>query len=233
MIKLFPVVVLLGSISLVLCAPASSIAVDGQITTFSIPKSNSDSFQNEVKSVLPNALRNLPGTRSEFFAQYDPTDPNTSQFVVYGSYIDRTARTDDFVKTIPPIITQSNNQANHQQFNILANKVGPTDLTQNNLGLLVFFNAKDDASIPAVRKFLASAIPLVQAEPGTVNWIALEFPGTRNFAIFDSFPNEDSRNAHLNGKVAAALFAQVGVILDKNTPVMINKTTISFVGGNQ
>jgi hypothetical protein len=52
-----------------------------------------------------------------------------------------------FVLTLTTLAQFAFTEANHQQFNILANKVGPNDLTQNNLGLLVFFNAKDDASV--------------------------------------------------------------------------------------
>ena len=52
--------------------------------------------------------------------------------------------------------------------------------------------------------FLTSALPLVEAEPGTRTWYAIqEGPGA--FAIFDTFDDEAGRDAHLNGLVAAAL----------------------------
>lgn len=47
----------------------------------------------------------------------------------------------------------------------------------------------------------------MQAEPATLDWYALEFPDTNSFAIVDFFAAEEGREAHLNGKVAAALFA--------------------------
>jgi quinol monooxygenase YgiN len=52
--------------------------------------------------------------------------------------------------------------------------------------------------------FLRSAVPLVDAEPGTISWFAIQ-EGPAKFAIFDTFDDEAGRNAHLNGKVAAAL----------------------------
>jgi quinol monooxygenase YgiN len=52
--------------------------------------------------------------------------------------------------------------------------------------------------------FLRSAVPLVNAEPGTTTWFALQ-EGPASFAIFDTFDDEAGRDAHLNGKVAAAL----------------------------
>ena len=55
-----------------------------------------------------------------------------------------------------------------------------------------------------VAEFLRSALPLVEAEPGTITWYALQ-EGPSSFAIFDTFDDEAGREAHLNGKVAAAL----------------------------
>lgn len=52
--------------------------------------------------------------------------------------------------------------------------------------------------------FLRNALPLVNAEPGTVSWFAIQ-EGPSKFAIFDTFDDEAGRDAHLNGKVAAAL----------------------------
>ena len=55
-----------------------------------------------------------------------------------------------------------------------------------------------------VADFLRSAVPLVNAEPGTKTWFAIK-EGPSRFAIFDTFDDEAGRDAHLKGKVAAAL----------------------------
>jgi quinol monooxygenase YgiN len=55
-----------------------------------------------------------------------------------------------------------------------------------------------------VADFLTSALPLVNAEAGTRTWYVIQ-EGTSSFAIFDTFDDEAGRDAHLNGKVAAAL----------------------------
>src|ERR1700732_3891559 len=65
-----------------------------------------------------------------------------------------------------------------------------------------------------VADFLKSALPLVDAEPGTVTWFAIQ-EGPSSFAIFDTFNDEAGREAHLNGKVAAALMAKAGELLAK------------------
>lgn len=45
-------------------------------------------------------------------------------------------------------------------------------------------------------------------------WYAIEFTGTNQFGIVDLFPSEEGRDAHLSGKVAAALFASVEELFD-------------------
>jgi quinol monooxygenase YgiN len=67
-----------------------------------------------------------------------------------------------------------------------------------------------------VADFLRSAVPLVNAEPGTRSWYAIQ-EGPSHFAIFDTFDDEAGRDAHLNGKVAAALMekAQSGDLFAK------------------
>lgn len=59
----------------------------------------------------------------------------------------------------------------------------------------------------AVVNFLKSGLPLVAQEPATTAWFAIRM-GPTTFGIFDAFPDEAGRTAHLSGKVAAALMAQ-------------------------
>lgn len=62
--------------------------------------------------------------------------------------------------------------------------------------------------------FLKSAQPLAQSEPGTVTWYAIKM-GPGKYGIFDTFADENGRNAHLNGEIAKALFAKAGELLAK------------------
>ena len=55
-----------------------------------------------------------------------------------------------------------------------------------------------------VEQFLKSGLAIVEQEPATTVWFALKM-GPTTFGIFDAFPDEAGRDAHLNGKVAAAL----------------------------
>ena len=72
--------------------------------------------------------------------------------------------------------------------------------------LLVTLEAKDGKE-QDVADFLRGAVPLVQDEPDTVAWFAVQI-GPTTFAIFDAFRDQSGRDAHLNGKVAAALMEQ-------------------------
>lgn len=58
-----------------------------------------------------------------------------------------------------------------------------------------------------VAEFLRSALPLVNEEPATAAWFGIRI-GPSTFGIFDAFPDEAGRQAHLTGRVAAALMAK-------------------------
>jgi quinol monooxygenase YgiN len=63
-----------------------------------------------------------------------------------------------------------------------------------------------------VAQLLAGALPLAEAEPGTVAWYAARTSPT-TFWIFDTFATEDAREAHINGEIAAALMAKAEELL--------------------
>jgi quinol monooxygenase YgiN len=63
-----------------------------------------------------------------------------------------------------------------------------------------------------VAAFLAGALPLAQSEPATIVWFALRL-SKNEFGIFDAFPDEAGRKAHLNGPIASALMAKAGELL--------------------
>ena len=63
-----------------------------------------------------------------------------------------------------------------------------------------------------VANLLTSALPLALAEPATTVWFALKL-GRSTFGIFDAFPDEAGRQAHLAGQIAAALMAKAPELL--------------------
>jgi|SRR4029077_868658 quinol monooxygenase YgiN len=65
-----------------------------------------------------------------------------------------------------------------------------------------------------VENFLLGGLPLVEEEPATTAWFAIRM-GPSTFGIFDAFPDEAGRRAHLSGKVAAALMANAAELFSK------------------
>ncbi|HEY3721863.1 MAG TPA: antibiotic biosynthesis monooxygenase [Acidimicrobiia bacterium] len=90
------------------------------------------------------------------------------------------------------------------------------------VGLYVPLKAKPGKE-EEVAEFLRGALPLVQDEPATTAWFAIRSaPDT--FAIFDVFPDDAGRQAHLSGKVAEALMAKASDLLAE--PPTINQLDI-------
>jgi quinol monooxygenase YgiN len=88
--------------------------------------------------------------------------------------------------------------------------------------LLVRLEAKHGKE-KAVEDFLHSGLPIVQQEPATISWYAIRL-GPSTFGIFDTFPDENGRQAHLSGKVAAALMANAADLLSQ--PPLIEKVDV-------
>ncbi|MBC8151404.1 MAG: antibiotic biosynthesis monooxygenase [Bacteroidetes bacterium] len=80
-----------------------------------------------------------------------------------------------------------------------------------NLGLLLRLEAKPGKE-EEVANFLRSGLPLAINEPATITWYGIRL-GPSTFGIFDTFPDEAGRQAHLEGPIAAALMANAASLL--------------------
>jgi quinol monooxygenase YgiN len=74
-----------------------------------------------------------------------------------------------------------------------------------------------------VERFLLDGLPLVQQEPATTAWFGIRL-GPSTFGIFDAFPDQQGRQAHLAGKVAAALMEKAAELFVK--PPAIEKVDV-------
>lgn len=79
------------------------------------------------------------------------------------------------------------------------------------LGLLARLEARPGREAD-VEKLLRGAQSLAQAEDGTQTWFAWRMSPT-TFGIFDTFEDEDGRQAHLAGEIAKALMANADELL--------------------
>jgi quinol monooxygenase YgiN len=91
-----------------------------------------------------------------------------------------------------------------------------------NVALYVRLEAKPGKE-KDVEAFLRGGLAVVQGEPATIAWFALRM-GPSTFGIFDAFPDEAGRQAHLSGRVAAALMQKAADLLAK--PPAIEKVDV-------
>jgi quinol monooxygenase YgiN len=91
-----------------------------------------------------------------------------------------------------------------------------------NVALFVQLEAKPGKEAD-VEEFLRGGLPLVEEEPATIAWFALRL-GPSTYGIFDAFPDDAGRQAHLAGRVAAALMSKAADLLAK--PPAIEKIDI-------
>ncbi|GAA3123500.1 putative quinol monooxygenase [Streptosporangium carneum] len=90
------------------------------------------------------------------------------------------------------------------------------------LGLFVLLEAKPGKE-DEVEVFLKEALPEAEAEAGTTAWFAIRL-GPTTFAVFDAFPDEASRDAHLSGRIAEALEEQTPRLFAK--PPAVNRLNV-------
>ncbi|HKD45583.1 MAG TPA: antibiotic biosynthesis monooxygenase [Candidatus Angelobacter sp.] len=90
------------------------------------------------------------------------------------------------------------------------------------VALLVRLEAKPGKEAE-VENFLRGGLAIVQQEPATTTWYAIRM-GTSTFGIFDTFPDDAGRQAHLSGRVAAALMAKAPELLAQ--PPSIEKVEV-------
>lgn len=74
-----------------------------------------------------------------------------------------------------------------------------------------------------VENLLRDGLPMVESEPETTAWFGIRL-GPHTFGIFDAFPDETGRQAHLSGRVAAALKAKAPELFSK--PLKIEKAEV-------
>lgn len=90
------------------------------------------------------------------------------------------------------------------------------------LALLVRLEAKPGKKAE-VESFLRGGLSVVQEEAATTAWFAIRL-GPSTFGIFDAFPDEAGRQAHLAGRVPAALKAKASELFAQ--PPTIEKVDV-------
>jgi quinol monooxygenase YgiN len=104
--------------------------------------------------------------------------------------------------------------------------MGPFNFTKENIMVRVALWVRLEAKAgkeAAVEAFLKGGLALANQEPATTAWFALKI-GPSTFGIFDAFPDDAGRTAHLTGPIAAALMANAAALL--SSPPSIEKVDV-------
>ena len=92
------------------------------------------------------------------------------------------------------------------------------------IGLLVRIEAKSEYA-DQVEAALRGAQALAELEPNTMAWFAFRQDAT-TFGIFDTFDDEQARQSHLQGPIAAAL-GEIAQTMLSSAPVI---TPVDLLG---
>lgn len=170
--------------------------------------------EDEIADFLRNAVdaaEHEPATRDWYALRFD--DHNFGLFDTFDGHLGRLKHIAGEIgrSLVVKSLTSLNGLPDMSSSEIVAAKL-PNGTTQAKLALYVPIETR----LGQGRDFgemLVAAKPLADAEPGTIAWYALR-SGPNHYAIIDFFADEEARQAHLNGPIAAALKEQVGRYLD-------------------
>jgi len=161
-------------------------------------------FLNVGHSIV---VESEPETIQWFAVKYNDVTPST--FAIFDTFTSEAGRTAHLNGQVPVALSENAARllvpgpVDISQVDVLVSKV--VAASNNKVGLRVLLEAQPGKE-QDVKDFLIAALSLVHAEPETLVWYAIYFPGTSKFGIVDFFADEAGRNAHLSGQVAAALF---------------------------
>ena len=91
--------------------------------------------------------------------------------------------------------------------------------SQAKMAILANIEAKPEHAAD-VEALLKGAIDLANQEAGTITWYGFKLTETR-FGIFDTFANEEGRQAHLAGDIAKALLGKADEWLSQAPDILM------------
>lgn len=86
------------------------------------------------------------------------------------------------------------------------------------VGLLVRLEAKPE-KIADVEQLIRDGLAWVDEEPATKVWFGVRF-GPSSFGIFDAFPDDEGRQAHLSGRLGSALMTRADELFAKSPEII-------------
>jgi quinol monooxygenase YgiN len=200
-------------------ANAQENVMNGYTASFiAIPAASgqTESFAAFLTGATSLVKETEPGTELWFALQADDT------LAIFDIFVDEEARNAHFSGMVADALNENAETlvdggwdagvvANINNANVLSAKV-PVDLYAATTATYIKLEAAPGQS-EQLAALLTAAGPIVaETEPETLFWTALQID-ENNFAIFDIFADNSSREAHFTGQVAGLLNAQSSVLV--------------------
>jgi quinol monooxygenase YgiN len=109
------------------------------------------------------------------------------------------------------------NQNQHASRRLIGASYFEENLTMAKLAIWVMLKAKPGKEAD-VEAFLKQGAVMSNDEAQTVNWYGVKM-GPGIYGVFDTFNDEDGRDAHLNGAIARALMANASELFSNEIRV--------------
>jgi quinol monooxygenase YgiN len=175
----------------------------GLLVRLEAERGQDDEVEEFLRSALP-AVRDEPGTTAWFAVRF-----GRSQYGIFDVFPDDQARDAHLSGPVAQALMQRSDEMfasapEIHKLDVLAEKL-PADGATGEItkALLLTFEPKSDHE-DEVAEFLRGARSLVEEEPETIDWFAIRLDDGQ-YGIFDVFPNNKARFAHLTGKVPREL----------------------------
>lgn len=147
-------------------------------------------------------LRDEPGTTAWYAVRF-----GRSEYGVFDAFHDEADRQAHLHGAVAKSLMDSRSlfvaPPTIERIRVLASKLPSTPVAATQKGLMLTFPAKSGRA-EQVEQFLRDAAKLVNEEPNTTAWFAIQRENG-DYGIFDVFPDNGSRFSHLTGHVPREL----------------------------
>lgn len=178
------------------------MASSGLLLRFDAKSGKEREVEQFLRSALPLVEEEL-GTRSWFAVRF-----GHGHYGIFDTFLDEAARDEHLAGPVGLALQQYSNDLfdtapRVQRIEVLADKMPILHDGRDTKGLLLTFKAKAGHE-SEVEQFLRDARPIVMDEPMTTAWFAIR-TDDGDYGIFDVFPDNGGRLAHLAGQVPREL----------------------------
>lgn len=180
--------------------PTSDPVQPGLLVRFEAAHGKDDSVAAMLRGAV-DLVKDEPGTLAWYGLRF-----GRHEFGIFDAFADEAAREAHVEGPIADALLDArpalDGYPSFDKLRVIAKKE-PANAAPVHKGLLLTFRARTGHEAD-VERFLRDALPLVEQEPGTTAWYAIQ-RAHGDYGIFDVFPDNGARFAHLTGHVPREL----------------------------